>query len=335
MKSARFPLLAALAVLSAAGCDRPTQALGTASSIIVIASDTVWSAIGERVESALEPRIHTVRDERTFEVTHVAPSDPTWTELRNFRQIVAIGTAGDAWVQPVLDAGGQAVADGDTRVVRANDVWVRNQLVLAVVLPQPDATDDVDPALSRVGTVLDSLFRIYTVQRMYTSRPDSALRDTLRAAHGFGLLLPNVYYPASASDTHRLYRNDTRVGGDLVRSVLIAWRDGISEPDENAAATWRDSIATALYNPPQRTLRDQIRSTDITSPGAAGIEIQGAWEGTDPSWPMGGLFISRMVTCAAQNRTYLLDTWLYAPGPRRSKYEYMIQLQTILGTFEC
>jgi hypothetical protein len=42
-----------------------------------------------------------------------------------------------------------------------------------------------------------------------------------------------------------------------------------------------------------------------------------------------------MITCEQQNRTYLLDTWLYAPGPRRSKYEYMIQLQTILGTFEC
>ena len=83
------------------------------------------------------------------------------------------------------------------------------------------------------------------------------------------------------------------------------------------------------------TLSEQVLVSDVSSAGAQGIEIQGAWEGTDPSWPMGGLFISRMVTCAAQNRTYLLDTWLYAPGPRRSKYEYMIQLQTILGTFEC
>jgi hypothetical protein len=30
---------------------------------------------------------------------------------------------------------------------------------------------------------------------------------------------------------------------------------------------------------------------------------------------------------------YLLDAWLYAPG--KQKYEYMIQLQTILDTFRC
>jgi len=30
---------------------------------------------------------------------------------------------------------------------------------------------------------------------------------------------------------------------------------------------------------------------------------------------------------------YLIDAWLYAPG--KEKYEYMIQLQTILNTFRC
>ena len=34
-----------------------------------------------------------------------------------------------------------------------------------------------------------------------------------------------------------------------------------------------------------------------------------------------------------QDRMYLLDAWLYAPG--KEKYEYMIQLQTILGSFRC
>ena len=30
---------------------------------------------------------------------------------------------------------------------------------------------------------------------------------------------------------------------------------------------------------------------------------------------------------------YLIDAWLYAPG--RDKYEYMIQLEEILGSFRC
>jgi hypothetical protein len=335
MKSARIPLLVAALGWAAASCDRPPQALGTANSIIVIATDSAWAAFGDAVEAALEPRIYTVRSERTFEVTHIAPSDPNWTELRNFRQVVALGDAGDAWVQPIVDKAQTSEAVGQDRVARANDVWVRNQLAIAVVLSSADRTA-AQPALERVGAVLDSLFRVQTIQRMYTSRPDSALRDTLRAVHQFGLLLPNVYSVAGRSDSHLHYQNNTRVGGDLVRSVLVTWREGVIEPGVDTAVAWRDSIAATLYQPPQRTLREQVLTVAVTSAdGTQGLEVQGAWEGTDPSWPMGGLFISRMIPCAQQNRTFLLDTWLYAPGPRRSKYEYMIQLQTILGTFEC
>jgi hypothetical protein len=334
MKSARLLLACAVACATAAGCDRPPRALGTATSIIVVATDSVWAAIGDDVEAALEPRIYTVRSERTFEVTHIAPTDPKWTELRNFRQVVALGAAGDEWVQPISDDAFATESAGSAQIARASDVWVRNQLALAVVLPGGDAAQAAAPALDRVGAILDSVFRVYTVQRMYTSAPDSALRDSLRTSHNFGILLPNVYSIAARSDTHLHYQNNTRVGGDLVRSVLITWRDGIVTPDAAGALAWRDSIA-ATYQPGQRTLLDSVRSVVVGASGAEGIEVQGAWEGTDPSWPMGGLFITRMVACAAQNRTYLLDTWLYAPGPRRSKYEYMIQLQTILSTFEC
>jgi hypothetical protein len=30
-----------------------------------------------------------------------------------------------------------------------------------------------------------------------------------------------------------------------------------------------------------------------------------------------------------------LDAWLYSPNPRRSKYEYMMQLEEILDSFTC
>lgn len=330
MKSARLAVFAT-AVASLSGCDGSPQALGTATSIIVLATDSVWSAIGADIQQSLEPRIYTTRSERTFEVTHVAPSDPKWTELREFRQVVAIGSPEDAWVQPIVEHAGSG-----TGVVTARDVWARNQLATAVVLPSSHAADAALPHLERVGSVIDSLFRIYVVQRMYTSEPDSALADSLRARHGFSVLLPSVYSPVPRVTGDRvLYQNNTVVGGDLARSFFAAWRDGITTASADAALAWRDSIAGTAYNPQQRTLRDSLNVSTVTVSGGQGIEVQGAWEGTDPSWPMGGLFITRMVTCQAQNRTYLLDTWLYAPGPRRSKYEYMIQLQTILSTFEC
>jgi hypothetical protein len=67
-----------------------------------------------------------------------------------------------------------------------------------------------------------------------------------------------------------------------------------------------------------------------------GVDVQGVWQGNDPMWPMGGPFVTRLMHCPDQNRTYLVDAWIYSPGGQRgSKYEYMIQLQTILDTFEC
>ena len=41
----------------------------------------------------------------------------------------------------------------------------------------------------------------------------------------------------------------------------------------------------------------------------------------------------RAIVCEDQDRMYLLDAWLYAPG--KEKYEYMIQLETILDSFSC
>ncbi|MGH7446836.1 MAG: DUF4837 family protein, partial [Longimicrobiales bacterium] len=232
-----------------------------------------------------------------------------------------------------VDEGGSG--DG---IVTARDVWALNQRATAIVVPAGDASQAANavlPHLDRVGAVTDSLFRIYVVQRMYTSGPDTALSRALRETHGFSILLPNVYSPLERAGDVLMFQNNTTVGGDLVRAVFIAWRDGAPAPSPEAALAWRDSITAQQYNPRQRTRMDSIITERVSTAAGEAVETQGAWEGTDPAWPMGGLFITRMIACPQQNRTYLLDTWLYAPGPRRSKYEYMIQLQTILGTFEC
>lgn len=335
MKSARLVLLAAAVAWALPSCGRSGPALGTATSIIVLTTDSVWSAIGDSVMSALEPQIYTVRAERTFEVTQIAPTDPDWQELREFRQVLAIGAAQDAWVQPVFERAGLQPDVSQPELVTARDVWARNQQAMAIALPATNQAEAALPHLERVGSVIDSQFRVSVVQRMFTSGQDTALRSALRRTRNFGLLLPNVYAPVERTGDVVLFQNNTTVGGDLARSVLVAWRDEIIPPSAQAALEWRDSIAVQQYNPPQSTRRDSISTATLTPEDGQAIEVQGAWEGTDPAWPMGGLFITRMITCPAQNRTYLLDTWLYAPGPRRSKYEYMIQLQTIMGTFEC
>jgi Domain of unknown function (DUF4837) len=333
MKSARFAGAAALLLGALPGCNSTPQAVGNVSSIIVITTDSLWTAIGDSLQRALEPPIFTVRDERTFELTHVSPRDPKWTDLRTFRQVLVIGTAADGWVAPVLRAAGVS----DSRpLLQTRDVWARNQLASAIVVSAERSAQAALGQVPRLAALTDSVFRAYARERMYTSRPDTRLRDSLRAQAGYAILLPNVYHRVRRGADVQLFQNSTQIGGDLVRSVLIAARPGTVEPTGQSALAWRDSVARTEYRPAQTTQRAQLRAQPLQVRGHVGVEIQGIWEGNDPTWPMGGPFIARIIPCPSQNRTYLVDAWLYAPGPQRgSRYEYMIQLQTIMDSFEC
>ena len=75
------------------GCERP-RAWGDRNAIIVATSEEQWAAVGERVESALEATIVTVRSEKTFRVTHQVPTGEGWRNLQRFSQLLLIGAAG-------------------------------------------------------------------------------------------------------------------------------------------------------------------------------------------------------------------------------------------------
>jgi hypothetical protein len=328
MRSAR--LLCLLPALLAPACGAQQPAMGTTNSIIVLAMDSVWEAVGDSVLAGLEPRIFTVRDERTFEVTHVSPQDPNWHDLRKFRQVLSIGTANDGWVEPVLN---RASGRQDSGVVTARDVWARNQLVKAIVVPPGAGSDAALPHVDVVAHSIDSIFRAGVLQRMFLSGADTLLRDSLLRTQGFGIILPNVYRSLTRDPHVQLFQSSTQVGGDLVRSVLVTWTEGLLPLDAGTALAWRDSIAATEYRPGQVTSRERIESQTVTAAAVEAVEVQGVWDVTDPGWPMSGPFIMRIMHCPAQNRTYLIDGWIYSPG--RAKYEYMIQLQTIFDTFRC
>lgn len=332
MKSAR-QACAVLLLLTAPACnlDRTRPALGKANSIVIAAPDSIWAAVGDSVVLALGPRIFTVRDERTFELTYVSPTSPQWRDLRQIRQVLAIGAPDDPWIQPLLENG---VAPAHLpAIVERQEVWARNQLVTGIVLPPGGGAADVLAVLDSVGAQLDFRYREYARSRMFVSGVDSALRDTLARTAGFSLLLPDVYRYQQI-DSSWVFRNHSEMSGTLQRAILVTWRSGVSpQLGVELATAWRDSIGDVAYDPRQdvETARFETRALAVDS--GPGFEVQGIWKSEDASWPAAGPFITRLIPCPDQNRTYLLDAWLFAPG--KAKYEYMIQLNTILDSFRC
>jgi hypothetical protein len=337
----RIAVPAVLVVAAAACDDRTRPAMGDEHSVIVIAADSLWAAVEDTVLTTLQPTVFAVRDEPTFRVSHASPAEQHYGDLRRFRQLVVMGVRTDPWVDAALARAG---LDGEPPPIsEARDVWARNQRVTILVVPEDDPAGAVAARVDALAALLDGRYRAWSRERMYLSGLDTDLAARLEAEAGFTLQMPNVYRWRQVGDNAYLFLNDQPDAEQLVRSLLVTWRPGApgtpgtpgtpGEPDVEGILDWRDEAARAYYDWGQTTERDRLQTRRLDAPGAGGLEVRGVWFGTIEGFPQAGPFITQAIDCPHQDRRYLLDAWLYAPA--RAKYQYMIQLETLLSSFQC
>jgi hypothetical protein len=322
----------ALCAVVAGGCAEEQGAYGDASSIVMAVPDDVWAAVEDSVYGALEPTIYTVRDEKTFTVTQVDPRNTAiWDDLKRFRQLLVVGPEGVPWIDDVLAAARERDRDG--ALVQAYDVWARGQTVTALVTGEGAEEAELLAALDRLQALYDRQYRELAEARMFVSGRDSALIDTLQARAGFSLLFPTVYDWATRDSVY-VFRNDNPDPSELIRQVAVTWASPIPEGMEGEDfLAWRQELAENHYSDEQVAVLDGLEAGRFTHDGNDAYEIQAVWQSPPGAWPAGGPFVLRAVACPAQDRMYLLDAWLYAPG--KEKYQYMIQLESILDSFRC
>ncbi len=322
----------ALLAVAATGCDSSGIAYGDVNSIIAVMAPDLWSEVEEDVYGALEPTIRTVRDEKTFTVTYQEPFAQYWRELRRFRQILLVGTATDPIVIEALDRAGEEI--GEPGLYQIGDVWARGQSITLALLPDGGGADELRGHLTAVNELLDGQYRSWVRNRMFISGADSALADTLHIEAGFTLLLPEVYDWRQADSVY-VFRNDNPDPSELIREIAVTWRTPIpTDMQPETILTWREQLVEDYYSEPQMHVLENAAAGPFEYRGRFAYQIQAEWTNPpDRSWPAGGPFITRAVLCENQNRMYLIDSWLYAPG--KEKYEYMIQLESVLDSFRC
>lgn len=330
----KLNLLAAglLSLLVLAGCEKP-GAWGDVNALIVVSSPEAWQALQGPIEDALEPTIFTVRDEHTFRVTHVDPTTGEWGNMRRFVQLVAVGSMDDPWVAEALEArrGDEPVSPPE--MVVAYDVWARGQQVTVLVV-EPGRWDQAEPLLLPLHEMLDEQFRQWARNRMFMTGADTTLQRVLEEEAGFSLLLPEVYDWGAVDSVYR-FRNDNPDPSELIREVVVTWRSPVPDAPVTGEEmlAWRTENVEMYYNFPQVVSSEGAIASPGTLGGNQAYQIQAIWENPPGEFPAAGPFILRAVTCPDQDRLYLLDAWLYAPG--KGKYEYMLQLETILNSFKC
>lgn len=324
--------LLTLAALTLTGCDTKTVSYGDANSVIAVMSPEIWAQVSQDVYTSLEQTVQTIRDEKTFTVTYQDPNAREWKSLRRFRQMFLVGTEEDFWVAEALATSREPVTEpGMTQVF---DVWSRGQNVTVLLLSEPDAVDEIRGRLSDYHDLLDEQFHKYAQNRMYMSGADTALADTLMAQARFSLMVPLVYR-WTQNDSVFIFRNDNPSPGELIREIAVTWTTPVpTDMQPEGILDWRADVVENYYSQPQAVDLTNAAARPFMFRGVDAYEIQATWTNPpDMPYPAGGPFITRAVVCPDQNRMYLIDAWLYAPG--KEKYEYMIQLETIMDSFRC
>jgi hypothetical protein len=331
MRSGRLTALLLLTAPLLASCDKQ-GAYGDANSIVLAATPEVWTAVEDTVYAALEARIRTVRDEKMFTVTYLDPGGEHWTNLRRFKQMLLAGTPGDPWMEPALKK--LASVPTPPAIAQVHDVWARGQLATLLLLPEDRPGDALPSLLAELRGIYEVQYRDWAVNRMFVSGRNEELARRLGATAGFSLLLPNVYR-AEEGDGYHVFRNDQPDPAELIREVTVAWRP--LDPalfDTEQLLAWRRELTGQTQDFPQLENLSESEAGPMSFAGRSGFQVQATWlNPPEALWPAGGPFITRAIECPEQNRTYLLDAWLYAPG--KDKFEYMIQLGVILDSFAC
>jgi hypothetical protein len=316
-------------VLSLPGCKAP-QAFGDRNVIIALAESALWEEVGPEVIEALEQRVFTTRPERKFEVTYLSVGDTLWEDMRIWQQVVVLGTHENDAVRRILNA--SPVPDANPpAIVQAEEVWARNQLATALLLPLEGQAEAVRGLLPELYDLLERRYDEWVVERMYTTGVNDSLAGAL-AEYGFTLQLPNVYL-FSVEDSLFRFGNPYRQGDtDLLRSMLLTWRSATAEVTPESLHAWRQSIGETQYDLPQDILEEGLGSGPIEVNGLRGLELRGVWQDR-AEFPAAGPFITRTIVCPSQDRTYYIDAWLFAPGT--DKYLYLRQLEILLDSFRC
>ena len=311
--------------------------MGEANSLIVIVPDSLWEQVEERTRAVLEPTIFTTRNEKQYEVTSIDPAHPKINELRLFRNVLVFGTAQNPIMAEVAEAGGVSLSDFQPgRVFQVRDVWARGQTVTAALLRGrgQEVKSWID-ALPSVLNAVDESYRAYVLRRMYATPPDTAFSRDLQRRFSFSLRVPQVYdrvvRGTDRGDSLVIVRNDNPDPNQLIRSVLVTWRPRVDSLTRALAFDWRSEIDEVQYNVAQRINDTHSNAIHFKWEGRDALEVTGIWEDERGNFPAAGPFIVWLIDCPTS--TYMIDAWLYAPN--EPKYEYMLQLQEILGSFRC
>ena len=143
----------------------------------------------------------------------------------------------------------------------------------------------------------------------------------------------SVAAPTSLETAASLFSLASQADGEASHAWSSRSMD-LARAQESVEVEWRDGLAESLYDPGQISNTELLSTKRLLIASRESRRVQAVWTNApEADWPAAGNFIVQSVRCPEQERLYLIDAWLYAPG--RDKFEYLLQLETVLDSFRC
>ena len=328
--------IVALFSLVLVGCrEAREQAIGDADDIVVAAEPALTKQIQRRTTAALAPPLFAVADARTFQVTFQDPTKEEWTSARRTRHVLLIGKPEDPAIADALAKAGDApeTLPLAPALLQLRDVWAEGQQVMVLLVPPTNPARAVYAQLDSLASIYEHGYREMIVGRMFEAGTNQALSDSLMSSSGFEVLVPKDYEWTTEGDVS-LFRKAGTDSLQVVRHVTVTWRSPIPQGMQGEGLlAWREQLAAAHYDAPQRVSLDAVQPSQTTHQGNVTFQLLGAWSGPRGGKTERGPFILRAEICPTQDRMYLLDGWLYAPD--QDQHAYLTELESILNSFRC
>jgi hypothetical protein len=321
-------LLVGIAVLE--GCGKPTAG-GSIREVRVLCGERVWERVGAELRRAVETPIHTVEPETVFSLVRAAVGD--FQNVRLSANLLLVGaldspdSVGEILRKLLTPETQEAVQRRESLVFARSDLWANRQRVTIVTAP------DEETLVEFILRARDFLFEtIYAplaakaVGRVYYRGGNKELRQVLHDEYGWSVLVPTPWHMVAAESESLVYfyKNEPD------RHLMVYWEEEQRSLHPDSCLALRERLVWRHYDEDEVD-RSRTLSAHTMFLGRPALRLEGVWQ--NEKHIMGGPFRTYCFHSSAQNRFYLVDLNVFAPG--REKFPYLAQLEGIAASFRC
>jgi hypothetical protein len=318
--------IAALGLL-AAGCGGPVVTAAGESDDLVIVRDRAAGTAATALRAAMESPVEWLLEEPAFRAAEIEPDK--FKLYTNRRHLILAGIWGQGGVEDLVRRRVEGLERGSPpRFVLVRDIWARGQVV-GVVMGRDDA--DLAAYVEEAGPEILNRFEEAVVERFAESLREragsSGIRAALDARFGWSIAPPQGYelFSTSSEQGFAFFR---RTGPD--RTVSVYWQDG--EPgfaSAEFAIAKRGELGQRYFDGDEIEWQRELVIETVEFAGRRAVRLSGWW--ANRKLVGGGPFITYCFFEPSQERIYLVDAGLFAPG--MDKVPLMRNLDAVARTF--